>query len=89
MTRGSYGIESTYGEAEKYDEMNLTDMFALAGNTTTALILSGNFAYYLQDSMKVFANLEFQQDFTHNKNAFALSIGVSINPLTTDWKNLF
>lgn len=89
LTRGSYGIESAYGDAEKYEEMKLTDMFGLAGDTTTALILSGNVAYYLQDSLKVFTNLEFQQDFTHNKNAFDLSVGLSINPLTTDWSNLF
>ena len=69
--------------------MKLTDMFGLAGDTTTALLLSGNVAYYLQDSLKVFTNLEFQQDFTHNKNTFELSVGLSINPLTTNWSNIF
>ena len=89
LTRGTYGIESTYGEGEAYQDMNLTNMFALAGKTTTALLLSGNVAYYLQDSFKAFAAVEFQYDFTHNKNAFAVSLGCSINPLSTDWKNLF
>ena len=41
------------------------------------------------DNVKVVAGLDFQFDFTHKKNAYALTIGVSCNPLATDWKNLF
>ena len=89
LTRGSYGIESKYGDAKYFEEMQITNMFKLAGDLTTALLLKADFAYYLDDSLKLIAGLDFQQDFTHNKNAFAFSIGFSCNPFFTDWKNLF
>ncbi len=89
LTRGSYGIESAYGEAKYFEEMGITNMFKLAGNLTTALLFSADFAYYLQDSLKTFAKFEFQQDLTHKTNAYSLSLGFSCNPLSTDWKNLF
>ena len=72
-----------------FEEMQITNMFKLAGDLTTALLLKADFAYYLDDSLKLIAGLDFQQDFTHNKNAFAFSIGFSCNPFFTDWKNLF
>ena len=89
LTRGEYGVESAYGEAEYFENMNLTNMFALAGNTTTALLLEGNVAYYLQDNFKAVASLDCQFDLTHRKNVYAFSIGFSCNPFYTDWKNLF
>ena len=89
LTRGTYGIESSYGDRDILDEMGVIDLLALAGDKTTALLLEANCAYYLQDSLKVVANIDFQQDFTHKKNAFGLSLGISCNPFNTDWKNLF
>ena len=69
--------------------MGVIDMMKLAGKQTTTLILQADFAYYLEESLKLKTSLEFQQDFTHKKNAFAFSIGFSCNPFFTDWKNLF
>lgn len=89
LTRGDYGVESAYGEAEYFENMNLTNMFALAGNTTTVLLLEGNVAYYLQENFKAVASLDCQFDLTHKKNVYAFSIGFSCNPFYTDWKNLF
>ena len=41
------------------------------------------------ESFKVNGGLEWQQDITHNKSAYKLTLGVSVNPLDVDWKNLF
>lgn len=89
LTRGSYGIESAYGEAEAFEKMNITNVFSLIGDLTTVLLLEGSFSYHLQDSLKAEATLDLQFDFTHNKSAYAVSFGISCNPLYTDWKNLF
>ena len=89
LTRGEYSIESSYGDRDQLDEMGVIDMMKLAGKQTTTLILQADFAYYLEESLKLKTSLEFQQDFTHKKNAFAFSIGFSCNPFFTDWKNLF
>lgn len=89
LTRGSYGIESAYGESEYFENMNITNMLALAGNKTTVLLLESSFSYHLQESLKAVASLDLQFDFTHSKTAFAFSLGFSCNPFYTDWKNLF
>lgn len=89
LTRGEYGIESTYGKAEAYSNMNLTNMLALAGEKTTVLILEGDFAYHLQENLKAIANLNYQYDFRHKKSAYSFSLGISCNPFYTDWKNIF
>ena len=89
LTRGTYGIESIYGNRNTLDEMGIVNLVAIAGDKNTTLLLKTNCAFYLQDSLKLVAGLDFQQDFTHNRNAFALSLGISCNPFSTDWKNLF
>lgn len=89
LTRGEYGIESFYGNRDKLDEMGVIDMLKLAGAKTSVLLFETDFAYYLQDSLKIVADLDLQFDFTHKKNAYKIGIGFSCNPLTTDWKNLF
>ena len=89
LTRGEYGIESFYGDRDKLDEMGVIDMLKLAGAKTSVLLFETDFAYYLQDSLKIVADLDLQFDFTHKKNAYKIGIGFSCNPLTTDWKNLF
>ena len=62
---------------------------ALAGNKTSALLIDADFAYCLQEAFKVNAGIAWQQDLTHSKSAYKLTIGASINPLDVDWKNLF
>ena len=62
---------------------------ALPGAKTSVLILDAALSYYLQASFKVNGGLEWQQDITHNKGAYKRTLGVSVNPLDVDWKNLF
>ena len=89
LTRGEYSIESSYGNRDKLDEMGVIEMMKIAGKPTTVLILQSDFAYYIQDSLKLLTGIQFQQDFTHKKSAYAFSLGFSCNPFNTDWKNLF
>ena len=89
LTRGAYSIESSYGNRDKLDEMGVIEMLKLAGEKTTVLLLNADFAYYIQDSLKLLTGIQFQQDFTHKKSAYAFSLGFSCNPFNTDWKNLF
>lgn len=89
LTRGAYGIESSYGDRDTLDEMGVINLLKLAGKQTTALLINADVAYYLQESLKVVAGVDFQQDFTHKKNAFGLTLGISCNPTSTDWANLF
>ena len=67
----------------------MDNLLALAGEKTSVLILDAAFGYYLQESFKIKGGLEWQQDITHNKGAYKLTLGVSVNPLDVDWKNLF
>ena len=89
LVRGQYGIESKYGDREAIDSHFGGSLLALAGNKTSALLIDADFAYYLQEAFKVNAGIEWQQDLTHSKSAYKLTIGASINPLDVDWKNLF
>lgn len=67
----------------------MDSLVALAGNKTSVLIIDADFSYYLQEAFKLNAGLEWQQDITHNKSAYKITLGASINPLDVDWKNLF
>ena len=89
LVRGQYGIESKYGDRSAIDSHFGGSLLALAGNKTSALLIDADFAYYLQEAFKVNAGIEWQQDLTHSKSAYKLTIGSSINPLDVDWKNLF
>ncbi|MCI7607294.1 MAG: hypothetical protein MSS69_11150 [Spirochaetales bacterium] len=88
LTRGQYGIESKYGDREAIDS-HMDSLVALAGNKTSVLIIDADFRYYLQEAFKLDAGLEWQQDITHNKSAYKITLGASINPLDVDWNNLF
>ena len=88
LTRGQYGIESKYGDRSAIDS-HMDNLLALAGEKTSVLILDAAFGYYLQESLKVNGGVQWQQDITHNKSAYKLTLGVSVNPLDVDWKNLF
>ena len=62
---------------------------ALAGDKTSVLMVNAGLNYYLQDAFRVGGSFTWQQDITHNRSAYKVSIGVSINPLDVDWSNLF
>lgn len=89
LTRGAYGIESFYGDRNVLDSMGMENVMAMAGDKTTALLLSGSVSYYLQDAFKIAAGMEWQQDLTHSRSAYKLSLGVCLNPVDVDWNNLF
>lgn len=67
----------------------MSSLIALAGDVNTALLIDAGFAYYFQPSFKVQAGFGWQQDFTNKKGAYSVSIGVCLDPVATDWKNLF
>lgn len=90
LTRGAYGIESTYGDRNKLDALGMADsVMKMCGDRTTALLLDFDFAYYLDEAFKLQVGFDWQRDLTHEKSAYKLNIGMSINPVDVDWKNLF
>ena len=62
---------------------------ALAGDKTSVLMVNAGLNYYLQDAFRVGGSFTWQQDITHNRSAYKVSLGVSINPLDVDWSELF
>ena len=74
LTRGSYGIESSYGDRDKLDSMGMENVLALAGDKTTALMMDASFSYYLQEAFRVDCGIEWQEDLTHKKNAYRLNL---------------
>ena len=62
---------------------------ALAGDKTSVLMVNAGLNYCLQDAFRVGGSLSWQQDITHNRSAYKVSLGASINPLDVDWSNLF
>ncbi|MDD7536037.1 MAG: hypothetical protein SPK48_07720 [Bullifex sp.] len=43
----------------------------------------------MQYAFRVGGSLTWQQDITHNRSAYKVSLGFSINPLDVDWSELF
>lgn len=62
---------------------------ALAGDKTSVFMVNAGLNYYLQDAFRVGGSFTWQQDITHNRSAYKVSLGFSINPLDVDWSNLF
>ena len=62
---------------------------ALAGDKTSVLMVNTGLNYCLQDAFRVGGSFTWQQDITHNRSEYEVSLGVSINPLDVDWSNLF
>ena len=62
---------------------------ALADDKTSVLMVNAGLNYYLQDAFRVGGSFTWQQDITHNRSAYKVSLGASINPLDVDWSNLF
>ena len=67
----------------------MENVMALAGDKTSVLMLNAGLNYYLQDAFRVGGSFTWQQDITHNRSAYKVSLGASINPLDVDWSNLF
>lgn len=67
----------------------MENVMALAGDKTSVLMVNAGLNYYLQDAFRVGGSFTWQQDITHNRSAYKVSLGVSINPLDVDWSNLF
>ena len=67
----------------------MENVMAPAGDKTSVLIISAGFNYCMQDACRVGGSFTWQQDITHNRSAYKVSLGVSINPLDVDWSNLF
>ena len=74
LTRGSYGIESSYGDRDKLDSMGMENVMALAGDKTTALMMDASLSYYLQEAFRVDCGIEWQEDLTHKKNTYRLNL---------------
>ena len=89
LTRGRYNINSTYGNRSTLDSMGLGNAISLLGDKTKALLLEGKVSYYLQDALKACVGISYQKDFTNDKSAYELNVGVSMNPCAVDWENLF
>lgn len=67
----------------------MENVMALAGDTTSVLMVNAGLNYCLQDAFRVGGSLSWQQDITHNRSAYKVSLGVSITPLDVDWSELF
>ena len=67
----------------------MENVMALAGDKTSVLMVNAGLNYYLQDAFRVGGSFTWQQDITHNRSAYKVSLGVSINPLDVDWSELF
>ena len=67
----------------------MENVMALAGDKTSVLMVNAGLNYYLQDAFRVGGSFTWQQDITHNRSAYKVSLGSSINPLDVDWSNLF
>ena len=67
----------------------MENVMALAGDKTSVLMVNAGLNYYLQDAFRVGGSFTWQQDITHNRSAYKVSLGASINPLDVDWSNLF
>ena len=67
----------------------MENVMALADDKTSVLIVSAGLNYCMQYAFRVGGSLTWQQDITHNRSAYKVSLGVSINPLDVDWSELF
>ena len=66
----------------------MENVMALAGDKTSVLMVNAGLNYCLQDAFRVGGSLTWQQDITHNRSAYKVSLGASINPLDVNWSNL-
>ncbi len=88
IMRGSYSIDSNYGDKEYYKSEGLSKM-KLNDPVVTVLKLEAGASYNVQKGLKASASLGFTRDITHGTSAFAATIGASVAVMDVDWNSLF
>lgn len=88
VMRGSYSIDSKYGDKEYYKSEGLSKM-KLNDPVVTVLKLEAGASYNVQKGLKASASLGFTRDITHGTSAFAATIGASVAVMDVDWNSLF
>lgn len=88
IMRGSYSIDSKYGDKEDYKSEGLSKM-KLNDPVVTVLKLQAGASYNVQKGLKASASFGFTQDITHGTSAFAATIGASVAVMDVDWNSLF
>ncbi len=88
IKRGSYTIESPYGDSDEYVKMGLHTM-RLTDPVTTTLKLELGASYNIQAGLQGLAKLGYAKDLTHGTQAFSATVGASVSVMEVDWKNLF
>lgn len=88
IMRGSYTIDSEYGNKEYYKSEGLSKM-KLNDPVVTVLKLQAGASYNVQKGLKASASFGFTQDITHGTSAFAATIGASVAVMDVDWGLLF
>lgn len=88
ITRGSYGLGSTYGDKPALAAMGIKPM-ELYGPLTQAIKVEGSLTWQLQKGFKATAQLGYTADLTHSTGAFTAKVGAQIAVLDVDWSHLF
>lgn len=88
IMRGSYTIDSEYGNKDYYNDNGLSTM-KLTNPIVTVLKLQAGASYNVQKGLKANASLGFTKDITHDTSAFAATIGASVAVMDVDWNSLF
>lgn len=88
IMRGSYTIDSEYGNKDYYNDNGLSKM-KLNDPVVTVLKLEAGALYNVQKGLKASASLGFTHDITHGTSAFAATIGASVAVMDVDWNSLF
>lgn len=88
IMRGSYTIDSEYGNKDYYSDNGLSKM-KLNDPVVTVLKLEAGASYNVQKGLKASASFGFTQDITHGTSAFAATIGASVAVMDVDWNSLF
>lgn len=88
IMRGSYTIDSEYGNKDYYNDNGLSKM-KLNDPVVTVLKLEAGASYNVQKGLKASVSLGFTRDITHGTSAFAATIGASVAVMDVDWNSLF
>lgn len=88
IMRGSYSIDSEYGNKDYYNDNGLSKM-KLNDPVVTVLKLHAGASYNVQKGLKASTSFGFTQDITHGTSAFAATIGASVAVMDVDWNSLF
>ena len=88
IKRGSYTIESKYGDSDDYVAMGLNTM-KLTDPVTTTLKIEAGASYNVQAGLQALAEVGYTRDMTHSTQAFSATIGASVSVMEVDWNNLF